>query len=361
MHTDHGVLAVRILDRSLMNPAVLDEITDRICDSLHRADTAVVIDCSELTYNVTSQFLGRLVALRREALARGVDFCVCGVRGALREAFEIVQFDRLIPCFDTSDEVVEALGQFTDRERTVRELEKAKRETIAQYRARDAARQAAASCESRSTGGRLSAEGSKRDFNQSNRSAAIAVSAGVALILIALALLAVVGRWAFSEDQSVAVPAARARLPNLGSYSATELAGTITCQSRGVVSPDRGARIVAWPAGLKPEPKFSAAEALADNPHPRLLPDAGLYRGRTGKDGKYSIRIHTLGEFFVLIISDTTSRTRAIADYDLAVLSTCFQDPRELIGDRAHCLTRCSVASNRPVIVDWQFGADAPY
>jgi anti-anti-sigma factor len=92
------VLVVKILDLSLMHLVAIEEITKKISDHLHLAATAVVIDCSELAYNVSSQFLGKLVTLRKQALARGVDFCVCGLHGALREAFEIVQFDKSMPC-----------------------------------------------------------------------------------------------------------------------------------------------------------------------------------------------------------------------------------------------------------------------
>jgi hypothetical protein len=144
----------------------------------------------------------------------------------------------------------------------------------------------------------------------------------------------------------------------LNSCATAELTGTVHCRSKGVVSPDAGARVFAWPVNLRPDPKFSAAEALVDHPSSRVLPIDGFYRGRAAQDGKYRIPVHALGEFSVLIVSATASRQTAIPDHDLAALANCLEDPQELLGDSAYSLTRCSFTSEKAVTVDWQFESD---
>jgi hypothetical protein len=184
----------------------------------------------------------------------------------------------------------------------------------------------------------------------------VLLSAGAASCVLLVALC--FGWRAFSKNPSAVVPPARASLPNLGICLTAKLSGTIRCTSRGVVSPDGGARVLAWPADLRPDPKFSAAEAAADSGCLHVLPTDGLYRGRAGQDGRYSFPVHALGEFSILIVSATASRKTPISEYDLAALADCFEHPQELLGQSAYSLTRCSIASKKPVVVDWQFESD---
>jgi anti-anti-sigma regulatory factor len=357
---DHGVLVVRILDRSLMRTLALEEITDAILGRLDRAEAGLVLDCSAVRDNVTSAFLGKLMALRKAARARGLPMAVCGVRGAMREAFEIAQFDRLIPRCGSAEEAVEVLGHFTERERTMLHLHQATEQSLAKHGpapARPAARVSPRGAVRSAFAALGSWPGLLGERASPARSWAVAGGAAALVFLAAFGTVALAGRWLFAGPAPVIVPDARAELPHLATCAKGQIAGTVSCASGAACFPDAGARVYAWPARLQPESKFSAAEALAVDPQPQVVSTTGLYRCRTDDRGQYTLRLHALGEVDVLIVSGSARNDDGIPRRDLDALSACFRDAEKLVGGRAYGLTRLSVASKGPIELDWQFHA----
>jgi len=91
MERDHGVLVVELQTDSITGDQLLEDLKHAVIERLPEAENAVLFDCRRLTGRVTSQFLATLVSIRRRAVAHGVLVCLCSVKGALREAYDVLE------------------------------------------------------------------------------------------------------------------------------------------------------------------------------------------------------------------------------------------------------------------------------
>ena len=112
LRLERGVLVARLSDCRLTDLARVQTIAETIRGEFDRVEIGVLVECSQMIHEVTSQFLGMLVRLRKEALDKNLSFGVCGLKGTLREAFTIAQLARLIPVFECPEGVLENLGGF---------------------------------------------------------------------------------------------------------------------------------------------------------------------------------------------------------------------------------------------------------
>ncbi len=356
---DHGVLVVKILEQRLTDPSMLESISQSVRRNLHRAEATVLIDCSAVSYNCSSHFLGVLVALRKEAMRRKLWLCLCGVHGPLREALQIAKFDMLFPLYASQPEAIRAQGGFTERERTWHAVKQAENKSlIDQLKAaeKDANRQARANWIADTVAWaveRVSPSGVPRI------SPTVAARGAMMLALTAVSAIVLAVLWAFSDGGGDGRARAAAAIPYLSTYPATQLSGAVVYWDRDKTVGDASARLYAWPAALRSDTRFSATNAQQPlNPNDPL-PQDGLYRGRTGPDGRFSIKAHALGNFSLLIVSGNLKRPGPLLGRDLAALTDRFDDPVRLIGDQQYILTTCRIDAAAPQEVEFVVGGAA--
>jgi ABC-type transporter Mla MlaB component len=116
---DHGVLVVQLQRPVLTDPMAVEELWHYVRGHLPRATRGVLVDCSSMNYHVTSQFLAMLVRIQKAVRQEGMNVAVCGLRGPLREAFEITKLEQIIPVFAKPEEMIEQVGDFSTGEMQV--------------------------------------------------------------------------------------------------------------------------------------------------------------------------------------------------------------------------------------------------
>ena len=120
LRLDRGVLVARPSDCRLTDLSRVQTIAETIRGEFGRAEIGVLVECSQLIYEVTSQFLGMLVRLRKEALDKNLSLGVCGLQGTLRDAFTVAQLMRIIPVFEGPESVFDNLAAFAPAARPPR-------------------------------------------------------------------------------------------------------------------------------------------------------------------------------------------------------------------------------------------------
>lgn len=110
---DHGVLVVTILGHKMVHEKVLADTEAQISRHLKQAQRSLILDCTNLTQSVSSQFVGLLIKLRKTVGAAGGTMSLCGVSGSLREVIEVTKLQKLIPVHESLQTALSAIGAFS--------------------------------------------------------------------------------------------------------------------------------------------------------------------------------------------------------------------------------------------------------
>ena len=86
---DHGVLVATIHTKSLLYEMAINEIEECILEAMPRAQSALLVDCAELTLHVSSQFLSMLVRVHRKAGESGLKMGICNLSEALQMVYNV--------------------------------------------------------------------------------------------------------------------------------------------------------------------------------------------------------------------------------------------------------------------------------
>ncbi len=326
---DHDVLVAMIVTDSMLSGKPLFEFEQTIQDHLAEAMRGVVVDCSRLSKNVSSQFLGALARLRIECMQQGQTVCLCGVHGHLREAIRVCCFDQLIPIYASQKEAIAALGDFS-------EWEKVSMASVAQHEASRRAKHEPASWLTK--------------LATDPRAMIISLAVGICTVLVAVA-----GVWFFASGPATGQNPLLARWKNADSVP---LSGKLNYVSRGVELADPGGAIVAWPVAFVPKKKYECTSAhLFANESGAVAPTpTGPFVARADASGKFRTEIRVLPaatcDYYVLAISNSASGPTSITPSDEAILSLYFVDPGQLVGGRRYVLRRCEIQAGQSQEID---------
>ncbi len=194
-----------------------------------------------------------------------------------------------------------------------------------------------------------------------------AVLAGVVLMSVAAAFG---GGWAvgrFTGPERVVVRTRPAEVPVANDEEPVDgLYGRVTYRhSDSACLPDRGARIIVWPAGLTlesplPATGLRAGDAPAEtNQAIRRLQKIGGSLAVAGEDGTYEVALASAGDFEVLILSRFAGSPvdATMSPAQLARLSACIAEPARLLGRTHFRLMRISYRGAGPALLDQVFEA----
>lgn len=321
LHPDHEVLVAKVLVHTLVASRSLEEVQQEIVARIGDAHEALVVDCSSLD-RTSAEFLGNLVKLRRMCAERRLGFGVCGLHGALGEAFIASELSKFVSAYPTPREAVLALGEFSDWERAT--IEAATRQD-------DSAGEGTAAREAWKAAGAW-------------RTAAVAAVA----ILLASTLL---WRAFFSASTSE-----RERKDAVWRTAAPAvIEGRV--ERRGATA-EAGAVVVAWPADIAwQEPSELARDDLfaADGP-PRLLSLTGPFLARSDEQGRFFVQVRTPqgseADYHLLVLSASLAPEGRLSEDDRALIGRYFADPARLIGLGRYRLERCRVVAGVPSLVE---------
>ena len=79
-------------------------------DMLRSDDLKVVLDFDDLSYISSAGLRVVMIMSRRLAKREGGRFAACGVRGVVREVFEVSGFNKIVPLYPGFEEAVESLN-----------------------------------------------------------------------------------------------------------------------------------------------------------------------------------------------------------------------------------------------------------
>ncbi len=142
------------------------------------------------------------------------------------------------------------------------------------------------------------------------------------------------------------------------------LGQVVLIANEGRREPDAGSAVLAVPAERLPDDKFPVIGLRTqDTP---LAPDAPTLQGvhllggdytRAETEGGYRLRLPRTGDYFVLVISASSRRTRGQipSRKDLAELGRYVTSAIDLLGDQHYRWTRHQIKSD--VTLDWEFAS----
>ncbi len=111
---DHGVLVAKVVTNSLIHERPICDVEDKILEQLTKTTNAVLIDCSQLTHQVSSQFLSMLMRVYYQAKEMGLRAGVCGLSEPLREAYRVTALSSIVPSYEDYEVAIGELREFPE-------------------------------------------------------------------------------------------------------------------------------------------------------------------------------------------------------------------------------------------------------
>ncbi len=317
VEVDHGVLVATIRTKSLLYEMAINEIEDSILDALPQAECALLVDCSELTLHVSSQFLSMLVRVHRKANEAGLKMGICNLSEALQLVYNVTALHSVLPAYETRSRGVSELGEFDLWEqRPADDLESVSENAPAESGSR----------------GRLS-------WGVAICSALVGTAIGFGIAVVGF------------QDQFLATLAFR-----------SAIVGSVQFEEDGTSNNDVNAIIIAWPAGSDKDEKLSARAFDTDRDGSWIDFKGDITFGRLGSDGHFAVPARSRGrhtDYHVLIVSHNVGRNSPIQSHEKMLLASRLEDPAKIIQDRAFTLGRVQVGSDQHVQFNWTF-TDSP-
>jgi len=320
---DHEVLVAKILVHSLTSLASIDTMHHEIESRLADVHNGLVVDCTRLD-RVSAEFLVHLIELRRYCDRNGLRFAICGLHGALADAFEISHLEAIVAVFPTQCEAIIALGKFSDLERVGLEFMANEQEKM-----------------------------------RADRPRALTPSLRPPLILFAVVLaFAFVGwrvwQWRSQDQELVSQGIWRLASPGM-------LEGEVRIANGGDALPDARCAVIAWPADVVhlKKPKFERTELFEGDEVNKSVALTGPFLAHTDPHGNYRLLVrspeYVVTDYYILFISLNGGNPRPLNEDDRLVLNRYFEDVDGLaIG--AQCrLERCQVTAGKTTRSDCRF------
>ena len=316
VEVDHGVLVATIRTKSLLYEMAINEIEESILDALPKAECALLVDCSELTLHVSSQFLSMLVRVHRKANEAGLKMGICHLSEALQLVYNVTALHSVLPAYETRQRGVSELGEFDLWEqRPADELE--------------------------SVSDTAAAEPASR------RKIGWAIAIGCAAIGTAFGFgIAALGL----QDES--------NVPSVPFRSA--IAGQIQFEESGHLQSDSSAIVIVWPADSNNSEKLAVSDLNSSRDEGWIDVQGDISFGRTDDEGQFVVPAHSRGsrsDYHVLFVSKHVDRDAPIASHEQLLLESRIDKPEEVIEDRAFTLGRVQVDSDQHVQFNWTFSS----
>ena len=97
---------VRFLPSSLREMSEVNKVVEELEDVGYNHKIKVLVINFDRLKNMTSSFLGKLIALNKSMSQIGVALRVCGMSSEVQSAFKICRLDKLIPTFDNEEKAL---------------------------------------------------------------------------------------------------------------------------------------------------------------------------------------------------------------------------------------------------------------
>lgn len=322
LRPDHDVLVAKVLVHALTSVTAIDTMHREIQARLNEVHHGLVIDCSRLD-RVSSEFLVHLAELRKTCDQLRLRIAVCGIHGALADAFEVSHLEAIVPVFPTLREAVAALGQFTDWERLGMEC-------VADEQAKRLA--------------------DRRGPAWPYRRIAATFTALLAVTFLGWRI------WQAGTGDATYVSQTVWHLASPGTIE-----GEVRIVRGGDTSPDARCAIVAWPADLvrSNKAKIERDELFERNESRRRATITGPFFTQTDSQGSYRLLVrspeYVTTEYYVLFVSPSGASPPALHPDDRAVLNRYFEGVDDLLTDVRCRLERCQVAVGKTTRSDCRF------
>ena len=101
-----GFVVARIEPASLTNQLEIDLLRRELESLLHESDLGLVVDCSMIERRVSSEFLGVLVALAKQAARSARSFSICNLSKLVDESCQLVRLPLVVPTYDNVADAV---------------------------------------------------------------------------------------------------------------------------------------------------------------------------------------------------------------------------------------------------------------
>jgi len=311
---DHDVLVAKILVHSLIDLASIDTMHREIQSRLGDVHNGLVVDCSRLD-RVSAEFLLHLTELRKYCDRQGLRFAICGLHGALADAFEISHLEAIVAVFPTQRDAVAALGKFSA-------LERVGMECIAEEQAKQRA-----------------------ERPQTWSSSRLALP--LATFAVALACTFFGWRtWQWGSQDQGHMSQSIWRLASPG-----VLEGDVRISNGAEEAPDSRCAVIAWPVDLVHMRKsmINRATLFDGDETSKHSTMTGPFLGHTDVHGNYRLLVrspeYTMTDYYVLFISQNGLSSRPLSEDDRLVLNRYFADVDSLTGDTRCKLERCQVSA----------------
>lgn len=314
VEVDHGVLVTTIRSKSLLYEMAINEIEDSILDALPKAECALLVDCSELTLHVSSQFLSMLVRVHRKANEAGLKMGICNLSEALQLVYNVTALHSVLPAYETRHRGISELGEFDLWEqRPADELEQVSDTTAVEPKSRSKFAWALAVC---------------------------------------FALVGAAIGFGVAEMGQQDEPGG----PSLSFRSA--IAGQIQFEESGHSGSDSHAIVIAWPADSNRREKLSAAD-LDDRRNEGWIDLRGdITFGRTDDNGQFLVPAPSRGsrsDYHVLLVSNHIDQDSPMAAHERLLLASRLEDPQAMIKNHAFTLGKVQVGDDQHVQFNWTF------
>jgi anti-anti-sigma regulatory factor len=316
VEVDHGVLVTKIRTKSLLYEMAINEIEDSILDALPKAECALLVDCSELTLHVSSQFLSMLVRVHRKANEAGLKMGICNLSEALRLVYNVTALHSVLPAYETRQRGVSELGEFDLWEpRPADELE-----TV-----------------------------SETDPAESPPKGKIGWALAIGCLLIGTSVgFGMTAYGLFHPDES-STPTTMFR---------SAIAGRVQFEDSSLTKNDANAMVIAWPANSNEKEKIGASAFQSDRDGGWIDVRGDISFGRTDSNGQFAVPARCRGtraDYHVLLVSNHVDREVPIQSHEKLLLESRLEDPLDIIKDRAFTLGRVQVGNDQHVPFNWTF------
>jgi anti-anti-sigma regulatory factor len=346
IYLEHGVLVVCVLQHSLLEQAVIQAIHARIAEEAHRATTAVLVDCANVSQRISSGFLGMLASLGVPLRDRGLPLGVCGLNQMARQAIEVTRLDWIVGVYASLEEGIYELGKFNENEITAQRYQKA-RDQFRHAKLENQINEAVAS-ERRRLLRLISSESLPK---LSRRGQVIAAS--FAVVVLSTLLIA----W--QRGESPEPHRADAGAPVFGveqsAGAVRMLSGSVAYQSDESKLPDVGALVLLWPVDQPDGPLVKTDQIYAYLNGVAQIPGGKVFVARASDRGEFALRMPAHSEYHLLIVSRNAERRTVTPPEDLKIVTEHLADPERLLDRKQYRLARCKFPTAAPKEISWSF------
>lgn len=108
--TEGKVLVVEFEDAKMLDEAVINEVGNELTELVSQCEgKQMLLDFSTITF-MSSSMIGKIVFLSKECKSKGVDLRLCSINSNVMEVFSLMNLDKVLSIYGTSEQAMESFG-----------------------------------------------------------------------------------------------------------------------------------------------------------------------------------------------------------------------------------------------------------